>query len=201
MWKGIIYLIQPTELINTNRYKIGCSTKNNLDRCNNGYKKNTRYICIMECINPLLLEKKLINIFNSKFKLIAGKEYFEGDESSMLTIFFETIYNNNNNYEINTYIDYLKVSNIKKIIITNKKLYSGYIILKNLDQWYNIDNKDLLLKFMEDNIYSNNVYKNIITNDIIIYDKIKNLTNITDNYISINVIYNYNSIINDIIKN
>ena len=119
----------------------------------------------------------------------------------MLTIFFETIYNNNNNYEINTYIDYLKVSNIKKIIITNKKLYSGYIILKNLDQWYNIDNKDLLLKFMEDNIYSNNVYKNIITNDIIIYDKIKNLTNITDNYISINVIYNYNSIINDIIKN
>jgi len=70
MNKGIIYLIQPIELINTNIYKIGCSNKNNLDRCNNGYKKNSRYICIMECNNPFLLEKKLINIFINKFKLI-----------------------------------------------------------------------------------------------------------------------------------
>jgi len=93
MNKGIIYLIQPIELINTNIYKIGCSNKNNLDRCNNGYKKNSRYICIMECNNPFLLEKKLINIFINKFKLIKGKEYFEGNEMDMLKIFFDIVYN------------------------------------------------------------------------------------------------------------
>jgi hypothetical protein len=37
MDKGIIYLIQPAELIGTNRYKIGMSNKLNLDRCKTGY--------------------------------------------------------------------------------------------------------------------------------------------------------------------
>ncbi len=35
--KGIIYLVQPTELIGTSRYKIGCSAKNDLERCKTGY--------------------------------------------------------------------------------------------------------------------------------------------------------------------
>ena len=40
---GIVYLIQPEELLQTNRYKIGCSTKNDLSRvCS--YKKNSRYL-------------------------------------------------------------------------------------------------------------------------------------------------------------
>jgi hypothetical protein len=37
---GIIYLIQPEELLLTNRYKIGCSGKSNLSRLL-GYKKNS----------------------------------------------------------------------------------------------------------------------------------------------------------------
>jgi hypothetical protein len=52
MNKGIIYFIQPSELINTNRYKIGCSTNCDLVRCKTGYKKGSRYLCIMECYNP-----------------------------------------------------------------------------------------------------------------------------------------------------
>ena len=58
MSKGIIYFIQPSELVGTGRYKIGCSKSPDLDRCKNGYKKGSRYICIMECINPILLERK-----------------------------------------------------------------------------------------------------------------------------------------------
>ena len=34
-----IYLIQPLEFINTNTYKIGRSSKNDLSRCKNGYRK------------------------------------------------------------------------------------------------------------------------------------------------------------------
>lgn len=83
MTRGIIYLIQPVELIGTSRYKIGCSENTDLDRVKNGYKKGTRYIFIMECENPFMLEKCLKIIFNKNYKLIGGKEYFEGDEENM----------------------------------------------------------------------------------------------------------------------
>jgi hypothetical protein len=59
MNRGIIYLIQPTELIGTYRYKIGCSENTELDRVKKGYKKGTRYIFIMECHDPFILEKQI----------------------------------------------------------------------------------------------------------------------------------------------
>ena len=91
MNKGIIYLIQPCELIGTSRYKIGCSKKTDLDRCKKGYKKGSRYICIMECNEPLLLETNIKNTFNNKFTLIAGNEYYEGNENDMLKCFIDII--------------------------------------------------------------------------------------------------------------
>jgi hypothetical protein len=59
MTKGIIYFIQPVEYIETNTYKIGCSKNPNLDRCKNGYKKGSRFLCIMECNYPIELERKI----------------------------------------------------------------------------------------------------------------------------------------------
>jgi len=90
---GIIYLVQPAELVGTNRYKIGCSSKNDLSRCKNGYKKGTRYISIMECLEPFSIESQIKRLFEAKFKLIAGKEYFEGNESDMVTEFFNIVKN------------------------------------------------------------------------------------------------------------
>ena len=89
MSKGIIYFIQPSELVGTNRYKIGCSRSPDLDRCKNGYRKGSRYIFIMECIDPLVLEKNIKDEFNKLFKLIAGNEYFEGDEAIMKKSFLK----------------------------------------------------------------------------------------------------------------
>ena len=66
MSKGLIYLIQPAELVETDRYKIGMSNNPNLDRCKNGYKKGSRYICIMECDEPLILERNIKKQFNKK---------------------------------------------------------------------------------------------------------------------------------------
>ncbi len=85
--RGIIYLIQPIELIKTNRYKIGKSCQEGINRCINGYKKGTRFLCINECINPDMLEKKIRDLFNVKYILIAGREYFEGDENDMIDHF------------------------------------------------------------------------------------------------------------------
>jgi len=83
MDKGIVYLIQPAELIGSNKYKVGYSGKNKLDRCSKGYKNNSDFIQICTCIAPYQLETKIIKQFNKKFKLIAGNEFFEGDETEM----------------------------------------------------------------------------------------------------------------------
>lgn len=89
---GIIYLIQPSELVGTDRYKIGCSSNRNLERCKNGYKNGSRYLCIMDCVDPFGLERKIINEFNNKFKLISGREYYKGNELDMIKIFFDITY-------------------------------------------------------------------------------------------------------------
>lgn len=57
--KGTIYLIQPAELVGTERFKIGCSSKNDLNRCKKGYKNGTRYIAILECEMPFALENEI----------------------------------------------------------------------------------------------------------------------------------------------
>lgn len=83
--KGIIYLIQPTELLGTNRYKFGCSTKLDFSRLKS-YKVGSRYIYTYECINPFKLEKYIINILKLQFLLIAGHEYFEVDNEIEIKI-------------------------------------------------------------------------------------------------------------------
>jgi hypothetical protein len=89
--KGIIYLIQPAELVGTRRYKIGCSSKTTLDRCKNGYKKGSRFLNIMECCDPFGLEKRIKEAFGTQFTLVAGKEYFEGDEEEIKRVFYEVV--------------------------------------------------------------------------------------------------------------
>jgi ribosomal protein L37E len=84
---GVVYLIQPAELVGTNRYKIGCSGENSLKRCSTGYKAGTRFVSITTCSAPFEVERVLKQAFNEAFHLIAGKEYFEGNEETMLAIF------------------------------------------------------------------------------------------------------------------
>ena len=88
--KGIVYLIQPAELVGTNRYKVGCSNTPTLQRPNS-YKKGSRFIHICECTEPLNVERALIEAFLCKFILIAGNEYFEGDENEMYDTFLEVV--------------------------------------------------------------------------------------------------------------
>lgn len=84
---GIVYLVQPKQLIGTSRYKVGCSESPTLTRVQHGYLKGTRYLFIMECENPRALEQELLRQFAANFERIAGKEYFQGDENSMRLCF------------------------------------------------------------------------------------------------------------------
>lgn len=87
---GILYLLQPCELVGTNRYKIGRSSKNDLSRVRS-YKNGSRYILIIECNDDIYVEKLLIDRFNKEFAKIAGNEYFQGDENEMFNIFINTV--------------------------------------------------------------------------------------------------------------
>ena len=94
-----VYLIQPCELVGTNRYKVGMSSLSNLSRLK-AYKVGTRYIWICECKDALDVEKKLIKAFNANYKLIGGNEYFEVDcELKMIRLFLDTIMDHKNKDE------------------------------------------------------------------------------------------------------
>lgn len=84
--KGSIYLVQPAELVGTKRYKVGRSDKQNFDRIRS-YKKGSRCLFFSECFNNVDLEKQIKAEFKKKFKLIAGTEYFEGDEEEIKLLF------------------------------------------------------------------------------------------------------------------
>tara|TARA_Y100000780_G_scaffold192525_1_gene180800 strand:+ start:773 stop:1528 length:756 start_codon:yes stop_codon:yes gene_type:complete len=105
---GILYFVQPSELVGTNRYKIGCSKKSTLERVKKGYRNGTRYLHIMECDDSMRIEKLIKQVFNETFILIAGTEYFEGDEEEMKTLFY------------NKYIEYSS-TNEKKVIKKPKR--------------------------------------------------------------------------------
>lgn len=95
MNKGIIYFIQPEELIDTNRYKIGCSSKNTTQRLKS-YHKGSRIIFVSECNEPFKLEKYILEIFNQKFEKIAGNEYFQGNEEELKNEFIKCVLEYNN---------------------------------------------------------------------------------------------------------
>ena len=97
----IVYLIQPAELVGTNRYKIGKSSKDDLSRIKS-YKLGSRHISIMNCDNHDYVETMLIDQFNFKYKKVAGNEYFEGDENDMLKTFNEIVINKKINQQLKT---------------------------------------------------------------------------------------------------
>ena len=65
---GIVYFIQPKEYLGTDKYKIGCTRKSNLNRCSS-YGINTRFIVVLECINPFEVESLIKHVLRRTYKL------------------------------------------------------------------------------------------------------------------------------------
>lgn len=94
--KGLLYLIQPAELVGTSRYKIGYSKNNDLNKFRKDYKKGSRFLDIYEYDRSCLLVREIRNNFNTKFKLVAGRTYYEGNENDIKKNFNAII----NNYAL-----------------------------------------------------------------------------------------------------
>ena len=75
-------------------HPILVKNKQKLDKFIQGYKMGWR--CIMDCNNPHILENKIKKEFNIKFKLIAGHEYYEGNEFDILTTFNNIVIDHHN---------------------------------------------------------------------------------------------------------
>lgn len=87
-----VYLLQPAEFINTNCYKIGMSSTENLDRLRS-YRSNTDYINFFKCSNAKEAEKELIDRLNQNenVQLFKGREYFCSNIKNIRKVFFEVM--------------------------------------------------------------------------------------------------------------
>lgn len=92
--QSIVYLIETPECFGTKRFKIGMSG-DGCKRIKDGYPKGTRILQITQCENPRKCEEKIKLIFNQKFKLVSGKEMFEGEEEEIVIEFFKIVFNHN----------------------------------------------------------------------------------------------------------
>jgi hypothetical protein len=129
----IVYLLQPAELVETDIYKVGHSLSEEIARCKNGYKKGTRYICIIKCNDAKSLEKKIKDHFKIKFKLMVGQEYFRGTEFELQSEFLIFVFN------------HLKIENI----IKEKNMYETFLTDCTREAEKNVSNVQLYMVFQE----------------------------------------------------
>jgi len=136
MTKGIIYLIQPPDLLDTNQYKIGCLRNHDIH-----ILEGSRIICMIECDNQYkvkyYIKEDLTNKFNGDIitgditiirydflELVNKYSEYKND------YIFDDSHNLNDIDEITTYEDYIKTSKISHIIITDSKYLIGYFLIK-----------------------------------------------------------------------
>jgi hypothetical protein len=129
-----IYLLQTREFINTSVYKLGKTTKPLLIRFNQ-YPNGSRLLLQMACLDCDYCEKKLLEIFRTKYKNRTeyGREYFEGDSNSMTRDIFDFImdkYNINTGKEVEIIkptetviiVDVVKENKTSKLVKNTKNL-------------------------------------------------------------------------------
>lgn len=156
-----IYLLHPYEFINNNIYKIGKTKQENLKRFNN-YLKGSVLLYQTVCVNSDVTEKEILKLFKTKYNLMKGYEYFQGDYNEMINDIYQM--NNKNNHEIIKTKITDNNHEIIKIKITDKNNREGYLLTSD-GLWYKFSNnykdKQLLLWFK--NRYNKN-YDEFINN-------------------------------------
>ena len=96
--QGAVYLIQPQEFAESNTFKIGMTKRNDGSRISS-YGQKSSILRVVECSNPKNVEDELIEVFNNKFSLSKGKEYFSGDKNDMIECFNKCVLSKAKNVE------------------------------------------------------------------------------------------------------
>ena len=124
--KGLLYLIQPAELVGTQRYKIGYSKNNDITKFRKDYKKGSRFLDIYEYDRAPLLVREIRNNFNNKFKLVAGRTYYEGNETDIKKNFNAIISNYSYTNNINSQNLIASTNNQNLLTSTSTSTNSNY---------------------------------------------------------------------------
>jgi hypothetical protein len=144
-----LYLIQTAEDLYTNIYKIGRTEQLPEERFK-GYKKESYPLRISLVDDSKLRETELKDLFNIKFKLVRGREYFEGNIENMI-------------YEFNKFCN-------QKEIINNTLQKSDIMKTNEINQLCRgVTFKDELLNIANKNDLSSN-FINLINNQLLSKD-------------------------------
>ncbi len=87
---GIVYLLQPQEYLKTKIYKIGMSSKDNLDSPRSHGNDSIIYL-IMNCKDAFNTDIKIRRSFRKTFKLYQGTKFFKGDINKMMKTFVNIV--------------------------------------------------------------------------------------------------------------
>jgi hypothetical protein len=87
--KEAIYFIHPKEYLDNNEkiYKIG-RTRRMVDNRLKEYEEGCNVLLTVNVNNSLTIENKICEIFRNNFKLVRGREYFEGNFVKMRRIIY-----------------------------------------------------------------------------------------------------------------
>jgi len=72
-------------------YKFRFSLSADIESFKNGYKKGTKYVCIIKCKYAEKLEDMIKINFAKKFQLAAGREFYRGNEQEIQQEFLRTV--------------------------------------------------------------------------------------------------------------
>jgi hypothetical protein len=86
---GTVYILSIDKQI-----KIGCSRDTTFKRPIN-YGPNSIILCIMSCIDPFIIENKLLQAFRERFPGSIGREYFVANPHEAITLFTSIVVPNN----------------------------------------------------------------------------------------------------------
>lgn len=78
------YIIRSTEFIGNNVYKIGKTAQKPFKRFNSYPLNSELYLCL-KVEDSDLFETEIVKLFNLKFKLFQGREYYFGNVHDMIT--------------------------------------------------------------------------------------------------------------------
>lgn len=124
-----IYLLRPVAHVikNENIFKVGKTTQTNPKQRFRGYDSGYEVWLTVKCNNCDDLEKKILVIFNEKFKLDHGKEFFNGDPIEMIKTIMDLRFTESPKIEEKTIVNIIKDFNAPINIELRKQCEIGNI--------------------------------------------------------------------------
>lgn len=126
---GVVYLMRATRPAFDNRecYKLSGSEELTLEKCEANFENGTKYICVIKCRYPFVIEVEAKKRFLKRFASPYGRKYFEGNVKEMISVLLELSDYDANMHNRSVCVDVIKTNNFYGIHFLRKYLTSDKI--------------------------------------------------------------------------